>query len=100
MNIVIFYLRLFQNTHQNASIINVYKKFLHENYPIANVYLKYYFFYIKNCNFKNFQIRKKNCLAPPLPNLGYAPGVRLLSRCIHIIYLYCFGKNLKSIEDL
>ena len=44
MKIAIFYSRLFQNTHQNASIVNVFKKFLHENYPIASVYLKYLFF--------------------------------------------------------
>ena len=51
MKITIFYSRLFQNTHQNTSIINVFKIILHENDPIASVYLKYLFFYIKNGNF-------------------------------------------------
>ena len=38
-----------------------FKKFLHENnYPIAIVYLKYIFFYIKNCNFKIFYIKNGN----------------------------------------
>ena len=60
MKIAIFYSRLFQNTHQNASIINVFKKNFHENCPIANVYLKYYFFYIKIAIFKNFIIIKNS----------------------------------------
>ena len=36
---------LFQNTHQNASIVKGFQTFLHENYPIASVYLckKWYF---------------------------------------------------------
>ena len=41
MKIAIFCSRLFQNTHQNASIIKCFQKFLHEDYPIASVYLKY-----------------------------------------------------------
>ena len=47
----------FQNFLSGASIPkrinhNFFKKILHENnYPIAIVYLKYLFFYIKNCNF-------------------------------------------------
>ena len=40
-----------KNTHQNASFVNAFKKFLHQNYPIASVYLKL-FFYIKNSNLK------------------------------------------------
>ena len=45
MKIVIFYSRLFQNTHQNASIVKRFQTFLHKNYPIASVYLykKWYF---------------------------------------------------------
>ena len=56
---------LHENSHFLFKIISKYipkrinhkffKKFLHENnYPIAIVYLKYLFFYIKNCNFKFF----------------------------------------------
>ena len=50
VNITILYennhslLRFFQNTHQNASIVTCFQKFLHENYPIASMYLKCYFF--------------------------------------------------------
>ena len=45
MKIVIFYLRLFQNTHQNATIVKRFQTFLYKNYPIASVYLykKWYF---------------------------------------------------------
>ena len=39
-----FYSRLFQNTHQNASIVKCFQKFLRENYPTASVYVKYLFF--------------------------------------------------------
>ena len=39
MKIIIIYLRLFQNTHQNASIVKRFQTFLHKNYPIASVYL-------------------------------------------------------------
>ena len=39
MKIVIFYSRLFQNTHQNTSIVKRFQTFLHNNYPIASVYL-------------------------------------------------------------
>ena len=39
MKIVIFYSRLFQNIHQNASIVKRFQTFLHENYTIASVYL-------------------------------------------------------------
>ena len=54
---------LHENSHFLFKIISKYipkrinhkffKNFLHENnyYPIAIVYLKYLFFYIKNCNF-------------------------------------------------
>ena len=33
MKIAIFYSRLFQNLHRNVPIVNVFKKFLHKNYP-------------------------------------------------------------------
>ena len=39
MKIVIFYRRLFQNTHQNASIVKRFQTFLLEKYPTASVYL-------------------------------------------------------------
>ena len=45
MKIAIFYSRLFQNSYKNVSIANVFKKFLHKNYPIASVYLKCFFLY-------------------------------------------------------
>ena len=44
MKTVVFYSRFFQNTHQNASIVNVFKNFFYDNYPVASVYLKYFFF--------------------------------------------------------
>ena len=39
MIIVLFYSRLLQYTHQNASIVKRFQIFLHENYLIASVYL-------------------------------------------------------------
>ena len=42
MKIAIFYSKLFQNTHQRASIVKRFQQFLHEkfeNCPIASVYL-------------------------------------------------------------
>ena len=39
MEIVIFYSRLFQNSHQNASIVERFQTFVQENYHIASVYL-------------------------------------------------------------
>ena len=65
---VIFYSKLFQNTHQSASIVKRFQQFLHEkfeNYPIASVYLykKLHFLkklYKKNKNFENFIIKNGN----------------------------------------
>ena len=33
--LAIFYSRLFQNSYKNVSIVNVFKKIFHDNYPIA-----------------------------------------------------------------
>ena len=67
--IVIFYSRLFENTHQNASIVERFQTFLHEKYHIASVYLykKWYFLkfllriwkFLKKCYMKNDNLKKK-----------------------------------------
>ena len=44
MKIAIFYSKLVQNTHQNASIVNVFQKFFTRITPITSAYLKYLFF--------------------------------------------------------
>ena len=44
IKIAIFNSRLFQNTHQNASIVKYFQIFLLEIYHLASVYLKYLLF--------------------------------------------------------
>ena len=58
MKITIFYLRLFQNTQQNASIINVFKKFLHEKLAHSKRVSKILIFLYKKLQFLKFVYKK------------------------------------------
>ena len=57
MKIVILYSRLVQKIHQNASIVNRFQTFLHENYPIASVYLYKKWYFLKKL-YKKMKILK------------------------------------------
>ena len=53
MKIAIFYSRLFLKFTQNVSIVRVFKKYLHENYPTAikRVSEIFMFYFLKNGSF-------------------------------------------------
>ena len=58
MKIAIFYSRLFKKSHKNVSIVKVFKKFLHENYPKASKHVsEILIFYLKNGSFLKFYIK-------------------------------------------